>query len=239
MSKSVARSGAADQAYRALITQILDGTLAPGSRLPVEQALAETLGIGRSSLRGALDRLRQDKLIVSRQGDGNYVAGMTDGDVRTLRIGAEADFDQVFEIRRLLDGLAAAHAAACTDTEKLGKIESAHARFTAQATAEEIDVINLRRADIEFHLAIVECSTSALLGEFINFLTPAVGPYWLIWMKFSPEQQRELARDTLQEHELISNAIKVGDQSLAEASMRHHFQTNHDRHRRLFGDGVE
>lgn len=46
----------------------------PGERLAPERALAAELGVSRATLRVALDRLQDDRLIVRRQGSGTYVA---------------------------------------------------------------------------------------------------------------------------------------------------------------------
>ena len=227
--------GPAEAVYRSLLTQVLDGSLIPGSQLPTEHALADQYGVGRSTLRRALDRLRIDRLISTRRGDGNYVAGITEAEPRTLQLGADANFGETFEIRRLLDGLAASHAASTNDPSKISDIERAHAAFTAAAKAAVIDVIEVRRTDIEFHLAIANCTANSLLKELIDFFTPAVGPFWLTWMKLNAEQHRLLAEDTLKEHSLILSAIQIGDPSIAEEATRHHFQSNRVRHERLFG----
>lgn len=50
------------------------GDLTPGSRLPTERQLAETLGVSRMTARAALSRLEQRGLIVRRQGSGTFVA---------------------------------------------------------------------------------------------------------------------------------------------------------------------
>jgi DNA-binding transcriptional MocR family regulator len=51
------------------------GELVPGSRLPPERDLARQLGLGRNTVAAALDRLRQDGVVVRRQGSGTIVAG--------------------------------------------------------------------------------------------------------------------------------------------------------------------
>jgi DNA-binding transcriptional MocR family regulator len=58
----------------ALRAAIERGDLPPGSRLPAERALAQALAVSRSTVVAALDGLRAEGLVVSRQGSGTRVA---------------------------------------------------------------------------------------------------------------------------------------------------------------------
>lgn len=57
-----------------LTQRIESGDLVPGTRLPTERDLTQFLGISRSTLRQALDRLARDGLLERRQGAGSFVA---------------------------------------------------------------------------------------------------------------------------------------------------------------------
>jgi len=56
-----------------LRSRIKDGTLPPGTRLSNEMELARALGVSRSTLRAAFDRLMLDGLIVRKRGVGTFV----------------------------------------------------------------------------------------------------------------------------------------------------------------------
>lgn len=62
------------QIAQRLTGRIRAGKLVPGSRLPPERDLAESLGVNRMTLRQALDVLETDGLLVRRQGAGTFVA---------------------------------------------------------------------------------------------------------------------------------------------------------------------
>jgi len=64
----------ADDAYEALQTQILRGDFAPGDRLPPERELSSQLGTNRNTLREAIRKLEQMRLVTVRQGQGVTVA---------------------------------------------------------------------------------------------------------------------------------------------------------------------
>ncbi len=61
--------------YLLLRDQIAGGTLAAGSRLPAEPALADSFNVSRVTIRRALDRLAADELIDKRPGSGTFVRG--------------------------------------------------------------------------------------------------------------------------------------------------------------------
>ncbi len=59
--------------HRDLDAQIRKGTLRPGDRLPPEDALAARYGVHRHTVRRALQRLREQGVILAEQGRGTFV----------------------------------------------------------------------------------------------------------------------------------------------------------------------
>ncbi|MBX5451357.1 GntR family transcriptional regulator [Thermogemmatispora sp.] len=68
-----ARRALASQVRQRLRILINTGIYPPGSRLPNEEVLAETLGVSRTTLREALQGLTEEGLIVRRHGYGTFV----------------------------------------------------------------------------------------------------------------------------------------------------------------------
>jgi len=66
-----------EQLYESLLARILSDDLPAGSMLPPERVLAQSMGTNRSTLREAMRRLEQTRLIAPRQG-----SGVTVGDFR-------------------------------------------------------------------------------------------------------------------------------------------------------------
>ncbi|MGI5951186.1 MAG: GntR family transcriptional regulator [Brooklawnia sp.] len=84
-----------EQVWTNLRTAILNGELAPGTRL-AEIDLAEQLGVSRGTVREALRYLQQSGLVAGENRTGLYVTEMEPGEVYEL-----------FEVRAALEGLAA------------------------------------------------------------------------------------------------------------------------------------
>ena len=108
--------------YSTLLKQIFDGTLAPGTRLPTEAELADSYGVSRATVRKALTRLKDDHLVVSRQGDGNYVAGLSHTGEHALEISGETEIEHILEIRQEIESLAAAQAALSQDQDGIDEL---------------------------------------------------------------------------------------------------------------------
>ena len=77
----VTRTRLTDQTADALREYILTARLAPGTRLPAETALADSLGVSRNVLRQAVASLEGLGMLRVTQGSGTYVADHADTDV--------------------------------------------------------------------------------------------------------------------------------------------------------------
>ncbi|HEY5983549.1 MAG TPA: ThiF family adenylyltransferase [Anaerolineales bacterium] len=68
-----------------LAASILDGSLPPGTQLPPERDLMNQLGISRSTLREALKRLEENRLIESRPHVGWFARSMSEANMTQAR----------------------------------------------------------------------------------------------------------------------------------------------------------
>ncbi len=102
------RTSVPDQVFARLQQAILGGAYAPGERLPTQRALAADLGVNMATVREALGRLEQLRLVETRHGSGTHVRDWrTSGGLDALTLlGAGAADPAVggalFEARRLL-----------------------------------------------------------------------------------------------------------------------------------------
>src|SRR4051812_45104597 len=67
-----------DAVYDGIVELIARGDFALNSRMPSEARLSETFDASRPVVREALARLREDGVVVSRQGSGSYVVRQPD-----------------------------------------------------------------------------------------------------------------------------------------------------------------
>src|SRR3954470_20228205 len=84
---------ASQQIANKLRAAILTRKLAPGDRLPSQPDLATRYGVARETVKRALELLRSERLIVTRQGSGAFVRAQTQRAVE-LRPHIEAAFER-------------------------------------------------------------------------------------------------------------------------------------------------
>ena len=141
--------------YEQIFERIVAGEFPMNARLPAETELARRFGASRPVVREALARLREDGIIVSRQGSGSYVKRRPDaGILRFVPVGSIADVQRGFEFRAGLEGAAAALAAERWEEEDIAAIKRALAALENRIANRQLGV----DADVEFHRAIAQAT---------------------------------------------------------------------------------
>ncbi|MDQ0376685.1 FadR/GntR family transcriptional regulator [Amycolatopsis thermophila] len=165
------RTGLVDQVIGQLRDAIAEGEWPIGQRIPTEAALAESLGVGRNTVREAVRALAHGGLLEVRQGDGTYVRATSEvsGAIRRL---CGSELREVLGVRRALEVEAARLAATVRTDEEVATIRELLDRRDAAYRDE--DLATYVRADTEFHLAVVRAAHNALLTELYRGILEAV-----------------------------------------------------------------
>jgi GntR family transcriptional regulator, transcriptional repressor for pyruvate dehydrogenase complex len=171
MASPVQRSLVSDQVFRFLCEQIVSGAYAPGERLPTQRALAADLGVNMASVREAVKRLEQLRLVEVRHGDAMRVrdwraeSGL---DVIAHVLLGGGGFDRealvsVLEARRLMLAEAARLAAQRRTPEQAQLIVD-----VARRLAEARDPGVAQALDWELMALVVEASENLVLRLIMN-----------------------------------------------------------------------
>ncbi|MFF1831460.1 FadR/GntR family transcriptional regulator [Paenarthrobacter sp. NPDC058040] len=156
--------------------RIRQGEWGLGDRIPPEPELGKALGLSRAPLREALRALVHAGLLVTRQGDGTFVAAVNEQEIALRKSFQDADPLEAVEVRRSLDVPAAALAAQRRDKADLDKLEDALSR--RRSAAEAGDMEGFRAADIDFHRAVVDAAHNQLLAGLYGSLAENVEGAW-------------------------------------------------------------
>ena len=160
-----------DDVFRRLSESILGGLYAAGEKLPTQRALAKDLGVNMASVREAVKRLEQLRLVDVRHGDAMRVAdwrreGGLDVLVHLLfRAGAldRRTLDALMEARAIMLAEAARLAAGRRSDEQAEKL-----RETAERIAGATDASAAQGMDWEFYATVVDAADNMVLGLVMN-----------------------------------------------------------------------
>lgn len=216
MKQIATQPGRAELAYQALLDEICDGSLQPGTQL-VQEDLAAQLGVSRQPIQQALARLKGDGLLEEATGRGLCVSKL---DPSTMR--------SHYEIRKSLDCLAAKLAAtrvangslSASDVTKAGE-----AIIHRGCKAVEDGVVKtMIQHDISFHSYLYEVSGNALIA-------PTAEIHWRFLRRVMGDVLRKAERppSIWEQHEDILKAVVSGDAGLAERLAGDHIELACDR----------
>jgi DNA-binding GntR family transcriptional regulator len=195
----------AEKVYQRLSTAIIDGHLAPGSKIS-EPALAREYGVSRGPLREALHRLQERKLITRSANQGP----------RVIKPSVDA-LAELFVVREALEGMAARMAAINATDEEVAHLKATVADPTAHGSAEHADG-TYEKLDQDFHVAVARCSRVPMLIDLLcGELYPLLKIYRGTPVGHKPRRLRAVA-----EHRRVVDAIEDRDPELAEILMRRH-----------------
>lgn len=201
---------AADVAYESLREMILSGGAEAGSRLG-ETELAASLGLSRTPVREALQRLGAEGLVEVLPNRG----------ARVVRWTAE-DLEEIFELRARLEPYGAARAARRgLSPARLDELERlCDAMERAVGTR---DFRGLAALNDELHSAVVEASGNGRLPA----LVASVVHVPLVLGTFERYDAAALARSMGHHRELVA-ALRARDPEWAESVMRSHIRAAAD-----------
>lgn len=156
------------QVVEELRAQICSGEWPVGGRIPTEPALVEALGVGRNTVREAVNALVHAGLLERRQGSGTYVLATHELDGAVARRVAEASspgqgVSEAIEVRWAFEVAAAQLAAVRRTGEDLEILDAAlAAREAAWRSGRVADFVE---ADAQLHVAVVAAAHNGMLAD--------------------------------------------------------------------------
>jgi len=224
----------ASSIFRALLTDITEGRLRPGDSLASEQALMERFGVSRTMVRdavsmlagiGAVDRAR-GRTGVIQQVDSSTIGHLFP---LMLRLSGVESLREVYELRRTIEGEAAARAAICATPEQQQEIaqcadayeQAARSREARSEQSQEAQYID---SDVRLHLAIARASGNSMFVTLLEILTG-----FLRYVQFQTcRDNLERSRQASLEHRGIARAITSRDPDAARVEMSHHLRVSQE-----------
>ncbi len=186
-----------ESVFLTLEEEILSGELKKGETL-TETSLSARLGVSRTPLRSALQRLAEEGLIEMKPNRGAVVIG----------IGTEELVD-IYKIRMRLEGLASAEATRRISDEDKQRLREAVELSEFYITKKDAE--HLKELDSEFHNVIYKASGNRLLCKTLSELHRNIQFYRKKSLAVADRLEKSVT-----EHREILSAIELGDAEAAD-----------------------
>lgn len=200
------RQHAQTYVYETIQRRILDGEYSAGERL-TESRVVQALGVSRTPVREALQRLAAEGLVQLHPNRGATVAEIE-----------EKDLEELFSLRILLEGFAAGLAAENATPEdilELRRIQDAFASAASNPSDESRALCS--KINLEFHETLLRIADNQRLTTMVSSLSTVS----LARTTFATYSESQLQR-SVNQHDQIIEAVEHGDRNLAEMAMRVH-----------------
>jgi DNA-binding GntR family transcriptional regulator len=196
-SDTIDRANLSDSAQAAIRLMIVSGELAAGERVN-EVHVAQRLGVSRTPLREALNRLSAEGAVEARPRLGYFI--------KPLML---EEFEQIYDIRPILDP-AALRLAGLRTREQIARLETLNTQLAnAQEPMAAIAI------DDAWHTVLLEGCPNRVLLELIGNMMGRTRRYEIALMRQSPHVVR-----ASEDHELILRALRQGDLDGACAALK-------------------
>ena len=188
-SRLQAPRGLTGELVARLTADIVSGKLPPGSQLPTEQEMIAATGVSRTVMREAVAALRADRLVVTRQGVGAFVA---DHVRRPFRV----DFDENSPLRE-----SCSMSWSCAPASKSRPRDlppnaprpptSRRSPIALPPSAAAIDRgDNAVDQDFAFHCEIADATGNPQFKRFLEYLGRFIIPRRTVWGSSAPPTNR-------------------------------------------------
>lgn len=189
--------------HERLRTEILEGKLAPGTRMKQEQ-LTKRLGVSRTPIREALQRLETEGLVQFVRRSSAVVSGFS-----------RRRIEEIFEVRALLEVYAAEGAAQNLNEKSLRRLRRLIEEMNHLHSRNQTGKL-LEKND-EFHRAICEAAGNEVLLEML-------GQVWrdIKRLRFNYLYTQAGHEASTREHETMVDALESHDKELIRKTVRKH-----------------
>jgi DNA-binding GntR family transcriptional regulator len=193
----IERTSMSEATAAAVRNMIVDGQLGAGVRIN-EVHLSQRLGVSRTPLREALNRLASEGALTSTPGLGYFVRPLT-----------VEDFEQVYSIRPILD-LEALRLAGIPSRKRLDRLQRLNKTLAAARDPETAIAL-----DDEWHRELVADCPNRVLIELIENMMLRTRRYEIALMR----ETRNILRTT-EDHEGVLKALYAADLEGACAALK-------------------
>jgi DNA-binding GntR family transcriptional regulator len=207
-STKISLSSLGDHVYELLWQQIANHELRPGDKLSDVHVSME-LGVSRTPVREALQRLAQDGIVRAESRRGFYVASFSSQDVR-----------EIYDLRTALETLAVWLACSNVSDAEIDAAQRALDDVTQRMNTDDDTARDtFLKIDRDFHQLLLRNAHNGRLAASMNALQAQISVFQVYGIHL-----KSLVTESIEHHQAILLALKHRDCQAAERAMEQHIQ---------------
>ncbi len=208
----IKRAGLVEEVYARIRADIMSVKIPPNARISVDNLVRE-LGVSQTPIREALSMLEANGLVIRQHFVGYCTASKLN----------RTQFEQLYEIRQLLEPAAAGLAARNMSDAELQELAAlAHRMDPDPADSTRASYDQFADEDAEFHARIAQGSGNPLIAESLARLHTHLHIFRLRF-------HREVTKEAFVEHRSILQALMERDARAAKREMHEHIKRSYER----------
>jgi DNA-binding FadR family transcriptional regulator len=172
--KEIGGKSVVEQIVDNITNAIINGELKPGDKIPTENELCTSMGVGRNSVREAIKILVAYGVVTIKRAEGTFVNQVYDSKMLyPVLFGIILHKDsanQIIELRKIMDVGILQLAIDKLDLVSLHKAEQAMHDFEKKVMAANVDAKAIFDADAAFHMVLVDITENALLEGICSYI---------------------------------------------------------------------
>jgi DNA-binding FadR family transcriptional regulator len=224
--KEIGGKSIVEQIVDNITNAIINGELKPGDKLPTENELCISMGVGRNSVREAIKILVAYGVVTIKRAEGTFVKEEYDSKmlypVLYGIILQKNSMDQIMEMRQMIEVGILRLAIDKLDYDSLHKIEQAMQELETKIGNANVETKEIFEADINFHMALVEITQNSLLAGICSYVNQNTKKSRMKTIeKFLIGQEKE---KFLLLHKEILRAVKEKDINSINEVIENHYQ---------------
>lgn len=191
-----------EKAYRLIKEKVITLELPPSSVID-EPSLMQELGLGRTPIREALQRLDSEGLVNIVPRRGTFVNDIS-----------ITDLQKIFELRIILEGFCARLAARRVTKDEIERMELVLEKLDGAGNS---DPRSMMSVDREFHELLYRAADNEFLTETLRrFYDLSLRLWYLVLNRLEDVQH------SVEQHREVAEALRKGDEVRAEALVQQH-----------------
>jgi DNA-binding FadR family transcriptional regulator len=210
-----ARPSAVEGVIEKIKELLIEQKLAPGDMIPNEISLAESLKVGRGTVREALKILSAYGVVVIKQGHGTFVSSASNKklfDPQLFQILVQdRDYQSLTQVRQLLEEGIVKLVIEFASDEELALLDQTMEKFQAELAMENASAQHAASLDLRYHRLLARFSHNSIVENIYTFVIE------LFTKTINPIHE---GVDTVHQH--LHHAIMNRDSDKAVEAVREH-----------------